>query len=412
MIKHIQSLQKGEINLCQEVPNQYIKLHLLKMSIENLNILLDFVKLHMMKLSDQRLLLVPMNIPSGLIIKLPEQLVALYEQYKNGVTSGKSDELSKMPNVVENLVFFPSVQRAQVTALACTLPKDFNKPLSLWSATELAKISIEKGIVKNISPSTIKNWLREEKIKPWQYRSWQKSTDPRFLEKAIPILDLYEQAKYLARIGHIIVCVDEKTSIQARKLTGGVIAATRGNPVRTGDRYQRKGALQLFAGLLVSTGETIARCFQRKRFVEFQTFLHTVFSSLLCKNICCLHLIMDNGSTHAPKKIKTWIKQLKFPFEVKIHWLPVHASWLSQIEIIFSKIQKKVLKPNHFESTQNLEYILMNHFAESNKSPKPVKWSYTSAKLLKKFSIEALPKLVSNCKTASGFLYAKNYERI
>lgn len=138
-----------------------------------------------------------------------------------------------------------------------------------------------------------------------------------------------------------MICTDEKTSIQARKLTGGVTAASPGQTVRVGDRYQRKGALQLFAALLVSTGETIARCFNRKRFLEFQSFLQTVFNSLWCKKIRCLYLIMDNGTTHAPKKIEAWIKTLKLPFEVKIHWLPVHASWLDQVEIVFSQLQKK-----------------------------------------------------------------------
>ena len=239
--------------------------------------------------------------------------------------------------------FFPSRQRAQVTALACTLPQALGKPLSRWSTTELTAAVKEKGIAANISSSTIKRWLHQDKIKPWQFKSWQKPTDPRFLEKAIPILNLYEQAQSLARRGHVIVCADEKPSIQARKLQGGVRPALPGSGMKVGDRYQRKGAFQLFAGLLVSTGETIARCFDRKRFVDFQDFLQMIFKSLWCRRIHCLHLILDNGPTHAPKKINAWVTSLKLPFQVKIHWLPIHASWLDQVEIIFSHIQKKVL---------------------------------------------------------------------
>lgn len=331
-----------------------------------------------------------MSILTGRISKLLERWDAVFELYADGVNVGESIHPSTMPSVPEPLVFFPSVQRAQVTALACTLPKDFDKPLSSWTSTELVQAAKEKRIVKNISPSTIKNWLRQEKIKPWQVRSWQKSTDPRFLEKAVPILDLYEQAKSLAEIGQIVVCADEKTSIQARKMLGGMSAASPGYPMRVGDRYKRCGALQLFAALLVSTGETIARCFNRKRFLEFQIFLQTVFNSLWCKKILCLHLIIDNGTTHAPKKIEVWIKTLQLPFHVKIHWLPIHASWLDQIEIVFSQLQRKVLKHNHSEDVQDLENVLMKHFAERNKKPKPIKWSYTSAKLRKKFSEKQL----------------------
>src|SRR5947209_4447914 len=87
------------------------------------------------------------------------------------------------------------------------------------------------------------DWSNEH-IKPWQFRSWQKPTDPRFLEKAIPILRLYERAEELAAVGHIVVCADEKTSIQARKATGGTRPARPGRPVLVGDRYQRKGAIQ------------------------------------------------------------------------------------------------------------------------------------------------------------------------
>ena len=116
--------------------------------------------------------------------------------------------------------FSPSAVRAQVTALACTLPRDSGKPLSRWSATELARAVIQRRIVRSISGSTIKRWLNADRIKPWQYHSWQRPTDPRFLERAIPILTLYERAQALARTGHIVVCADEKTSIQARRACG------------------------------------------------------------------------------------------------------------------------------------------------------------------------------------------------
>ena len=107
--------------------------------------------------------------------------------------------------------------------------------------------------------------------------------------------------------------------------------------------------MQLFGGLLVHTGETLARCFERKRFVEFQSFLRMLFGSVWCRRIRSLHLILDNGSTHAPKRLPAWLTSLGLPFPVHLHWLPVNASWLDQIEIVFSELQRKALTPNDFD---------------------------------------------------------------
>jgi DDE superfamily endonuclease len=278
--------------------------------------------------------------------------------------------------------------RAQVTALACTLPRESGKPLSRWSATELARAVIQRGITRRISGATIKRWLRADRIKPWQYHSWQRSTDPRFLERAIPILTLYERAQALARKGHLIVCVDEKTSIQARQACGRTTPAQPGRPLHVPDRYHRQGAVQLFGGLLVHTGETLARCFERKRFVEFQLFLRMLFGSLWCRKLRVLHLILDNGSTHAPKRLPPWVASLALPFPVRLHWLPVHASWLDQIEIVFSELQRKALTPNDFESTAHVRQRILGFFAERNRRARPIQWTYTAQKHLAKARVK------------------------
>jgi hypothetical protein len=271
--------------------------------------------------------------------------------------------------------------RAQVTALACTLPKDSGRPLSRWSATELAQQVRDNAIVSAISPATIRRWLRQERIKPWQYRSWQKPTDPRFLEKATVVLDLYEQAAGRAQRGEIVVCADEKTCMQALTVTGGVEAAQPYRPLRVGCRYRRQGIVNLFAALLVHSGQTMARCYERKRFVDFASFLSMLFGSLWCQRIAVLHLIVDNGPTHAPKQIESWIKARRLRFRVKIHWLPINASWLDQVEIVFSPLQRKVLTPNHFQDQEELKGRVLDFFEERNRHPRPIQWSYTAADL-------------------------------
>jgi len=282
--------------------------------------------------------------------------------------------------------FFPSAQRAQIVALACSLPAESGRPLSRWSSAELAHTAVAKGIVSRIAASTIRQWLRHDCIKPWQHHAWQKPTDPEFLKKATVVLNLYQTAHALARRGEIVVCADEKTCMQALTATGGVDPAAPSKPVRHGARYKRQGVLHLFAGLLVHSGETMARCFQRKRFMEFQDFLQMIFRSLWTTRIRVLHLILDNGSTHAPKQIRGWARSLKLPFKVRIHWLPVNASWLDQVEIVFSPLQRKVFTPNHFVDVQELETRVMNYFAERNIQPQPIQWSYTSAMLREQLS--------------------------
>jgi transposase len=280
---------------------------------------------------------------------------------------------------------FPALVRAQSVALACSKPSAHGKVWPRWSGEKLAQVAREEAIVATISPSTIRRWLRQEKIKPWRYHSWQHSTDPHFVAKAGPVLELYAHAAELATEQEGVCCVDEKTSIQARQRVHETKAAVPGHPVQVADRYRRMGAVQLFCGLLVATGLTFTRCYARRRFADFKAFLRALFASALCQGLAVLHLILDNGPTHAPKQLATWIASLELTFEVRLYWLPTYASWLDQVEIIFSKVQRDLLTPNDFPSTVALERELEAYFAELNTHPNPIKWTYTKTKLLAKF---------------------------
>ena len=99
-----------------------------------------------------------------------------------------------------------------------------------------------------------------------------------------------------------------------------------------------------------------------------------------------LDLILDNGPTHAPKQLGGWIASLKLSFEVRIFWLPTYASWLDQVEIVFSKVTREALTPNDFEDKKQLEETLTQYFAELNRNPKPIKWTYTKEKMAAKFA--------------------------
>src|SRR5262245_4244321 len=295
-----------------------------------------------------------------------------------------TDSLLDAPRAGTRRTFTP-LQRAQVVALACSAPRQYGKPWQRWSGEKLAQVAVEQHLVATLSPSTIRRWLRADKIKPWRYHSWQHSTDPQFVEKATPVLDLYAQAPALQTQGELTVCTDEKTSIQARQRVTATKAPAPGEIRQVADRYKRLGALQLFCALVVASGLTFAQTRLTKKFADFKAFLEAFFQSALCVGVTVVHRILDNGPTHAPKQLGTWLASLELAFEVRLYWLPKYARWLDQVEIIFSKVQRAVLTPNDFPSTVALERALAAYFADLNNHPKPIHWTYTTTKLLTKF---------------------------
>ena len=295
-----------------------------------------------------------------------------------------ADSLRDAPRVGTRRTFTP-LQRARVVALACSAPRQYGKPWQRWSGEKLAQVAIEQQMVEGIAPGTIRTWLRADKIKPWRYHSWQHSTDPQFVEKALPVLDLYAQAPLLQAQGELTVCADEKTSLQARQRVTPTKAAAPGEVVQVADRYKRMGAVQLFCALVVAGGRTFAQTRLTKKFADFKAFLGEFFQSPVCAGIKVIHLILDNGPTHAPKQLATWLASLELSCEVRLYWLPKYASWLDQVEIIFSKVQRDVLTPSDFVSTLALEQTLQAYFEDINQHPKPIQWTYTKTKLLAKF---------------------------
>lgn len=285
---------------------------------------------------------------------------------------------------------FPPQVRAEATALACSLPCEKGRGLSRWSLAEIAAGLVTLGLVVSIAASTIGRWLAAEKLKPWRYHSWQHILNPQaFLVRARPVLQLYEQAKELLKQGIWVVCADEKTSIQARQLAEAPRPAQAGQPLLVSPRYQRQGALQLFAGLSVADGYKYGQTLMRKRFVDFQAFLlETIIPEALRRGVHTLKLILDNSTTHAPKRLDNWLQEQiqanGWPLVIEVVWLPPNASWLDQIEIWFSVLQRKLLTPNHFHSLAELAQAILQFIRCENQSPKPIQWTYTVDKLEKK----------------------------
>ena len=282
---------------------------------------------------------------------------------------------------------FPPETRVQTTALACSLPRQQSLPLSRHSSESIARQLKESGQVEKISPATVRRWLCQDKLKPWRFKLWQHISDPAsFLLRARPVLRLYQHAKALLEGGIWVVCCDEKTSLQARQPEQVSVATAPGQLAKLNGRYKRMGAVQLFAALSVADGRVSGECRAQKCFSDFQAFItDTLLPQALKRGVKRVVLILDNGRTHAPKRLQKWLDEemarRELSLKVKVQWLPVRASWLDQIEIWFSKLQSKVLRPNDFENVPALVTAIESFIDYCNQTAQPIKWTYTVEKL-------------------------------
>jgi len=275
-----------------------------------------------------------------------------------------------------------AAERAAICSLACQLPAATGVPLSRWTGPDLAAELASRGLTGPVSASSILRILAEHPLKPWQYRSWIYPRDPDFAAKAKMIVDLYQgyyQGKRL-RPGDRVISVDAKPSIQARGRRHPTTPPGPGQPARVEHEYQRNGALALLAALDVHTGKVPAAATPPTTGIaEFMDVMGQVMAQEPYHSAPRVFVIVDNGSDHRGQAAigrlaKAW------PNAIMIH-TPVHASWLNQVEIFFSIVQKKVISPNDFASTGQLAATLLAFTARYNQTTRPFNWKYTATDL-------------------------------
>ena len=268
--------------------------------------------------------------------------------------------------------------RAAVVALACQLPAATGVPLARWTGPELAAEITRAGTPDQISVSSVLRILAEHPVKPWQYRSWIYPRAPDFEAKATVILNLYQgfyQGEPL-RPGDRLLSFDAKPSIQARGRCHPTSPAAPGKPVRVEHEYVRHGALALLAGLDVHTGKVFASTPKTTGIVPFTGLVSQVMAQPEYNNAPRVFVIVDNGSDHRGQAAIDRLRTAH-PNAIMIH-TPVHASWLNQIEIVFSIIQKKVISPNDFPSLKQLSETLLAFIDRYNQTARPFSWKYTA----------------------------------
>jgi transposase len=272
---------------------------------------------------------------------------------------------------------FSAVQRAQVTALACQLPAAAGAPLARWSCPELAREVVDQGIAETISPATVRRWLARDAIKPWQFRSWLFPRDPDFEVKAERVLDLYERRWQGRTLGprEFVISSDEKTSIQARCRCHPSLPPGKARMTRVNHEYTRGGALAYLAAYDVHRARVFGRCAASTGIAPFMALVEQVMTMQPYASAKRVFWVVDNGSSHRGQAAIDRLTA-RFPNAVMVH-TPTHASWLNQVEVYFSVVQRKVVSPNDFTDLVEVEQRLARFEQRYNQTARPFRWTFT-----------------------------------
>jgi len=281
---------------------------------------------------------------------------------------------------------FPPDIVIAVKSLACELPTDHGIPVSRLSISEIQRAVVERGIAASIGESTIWRWLSEDAIRPWSHRSWLFPRDPDFFEKAGIVLDLYQgrwRGKPLTA-EDCVISADEKTSIQARKRKHPTLPAQPGDRMRIEHEYERCGAWAYLAAWDVQRAKIFVRCEETTGIAPFERLVAQVMDRRPYRSAKRVFWILDNGSSHRGEACVRRLQQ-RWPNIIPVH-TPIHASWLNQIEIYFSIVQRKVLTPNDFMSLSEVKDRLLGFEKHYEEIAEPFQWKFTRRDLFQMLS--------------------------
>jgi transposase len=239
-----------------------------------------------------------------------------------------------------------------------------------WSTRGMAQAT-------GLSPATIGRIWRAFGLQPHRTDTFKLSTDPFFIEKVRDVVGLYLSPPDRA----IVLCVDEKSQVQALDRTQPLLPLSPGQAERGTHDYHRHGVTSLFAALNVATGAVIGHCHRRHRQQEFVKFLDQIDAALTKEPGVGIHIVMDNYGTHKTAKVKRWFQ--RHP-DYHLHFTPTYSSWLNQVERFFAEITEKRIRRGCFRSVKDLEGAIREYLENHNKNPKPFVWTATAEKILER----------------------------
>ena len=274
---------------------------------------------------------------------------------------------------------FPAAVIAQVKAIACEPPEDHGVPQSRWSVADVAAQAAAEGLVESVSRSTVRRWLDGDAIRPWQYRSWIFPRDPYFAVKAGRVLDLYQRIWEETELGEdeYVLSSDEKPGIQVLGRTHpGLLPGPR-RAGRSEFEYRRNGTIAYLAAYDVHRARLMGRVEATTGIVPFTALVDQVMATEPYASARRVFWVVDNGASH-----RNWAAAARmsdaYPNAVMVH-LPVHASWLNQIEVVFSVIARKVLSPADFADSDAVAARLLAFQDRYSATATPFGWKFTRA---------------------------------
>lgn len=283
-------------------------------------------------------------------------------KWRNRFRENGIDGLKDLPRPGKKPIY-SATKKVEVIQKACSKPEG---GYTSWSQQRIAD---EVGM----SRSHVNRILMEADLKPHKTEYWcGKSKDPEFEEKMINIVGLYMNPPEKT----IVICVDEKTQMQALDRTQPELPLRPGNPKRQTATYKRNGTVSLIAALAVHSGEITAKTMKSNNAENFLSFLKKLDRKYTNKK---LHIIADNLSVHKHKDVKEWLGRKR---KVTLHFTPTYSSWLNQVEIWFNILTKDVIKGGIWTSSNQLADQLMEYIKTYNNTrAKPFQWTYTGKPL-------------------------------
>jgi transposase len=252
-----------------------------------------------------------------------------------------------------------SVKDDQVAAVIERTLSSTPSDATHWSIRSMAK---EMGL----SHTTIRRIWAAFGLQPHRAETFKLSSDPLFVDKVRDIVGLYLSPPNRA----LVLCVDEKSQIQALDREQPVLPMMPGIPERRTHNYVRHGTTSLFAALDVASGFVIGKCYKRHRAKEFLDFLKEIDARV--PDDLDIHIVMDNYATHKTPKVKAWLARRP---HYHIHFTPTSASWINQVERWFAELTRKQLQRGVHTSTKELEADIRAFIEKHNENPKPYKWT-------------------------------------
>jgi transposase len=271
-----------------------------------------------------------------------------------------------------------SLERHRVVAAACQAPRELGRERDLWSLDALSQAVVESELVRAISASSVGRILRGADIKPHLVKMWCHSKDPDYQEKLEDIVGLYLDPPR----GEPVLCVDEKSGMQALSRARGLVRGGVGRSNRLEFEYKRNGTRCLFGCFNVRTGHLLGRCTETRSRDDFFAFMDLVAATYRQPRV---HVVLDNLNTHrdttAGDFVSQWNRQHgdRFVF----HYTPTHGSWLNQVELWFGILSKRVLRNGTFVNPNELVQAIEAFVTEWNtREAHPFRWTYDGLPLV------------------------------